>query len=136
MKKWLYPAVLLAVVGILARLPHPATDIAKLKPVRAVYLSMDGENLRIETDTGDAGIGQTLTAAAEDMSTKADGEIFLETAEFLIVAGDIPITGEFYAVFRPACALVFTDTPPDMESVAAYLSVHRPPLTLAKHRAR
>ena len=135
MKKWLYPAAILATIGILSRLPHPAKDITALKPVRAVSLSLDGEQLQIETDTGDSGSGATLTDAYGDMKSKADGEIFLDTAEFLILSPDVPITADFYEIFRPTCKLVIFNTQPDLETISDYLAIHTPKTTLAHMRA-
>ena len=135
MKKWLYPAAILAAIGILSRLPHPAKDITALKPVRAVSLSLDGEQLQIETDTGDSGSGATLTDAYGDMKSKADGEIFLDTAEFLILSPVVSITADFYEIFRPTCKIVFSNTQPDLETISDYLAIHTPNTTLARIRA-
>lgn len=136
MKKWLYLLSALAAVGILSRLPHPARDIAKLKPVRAVYLSMEQGSLTIETDTGDTGSGRDLTAAYEDLRSGADGEVFLDTAEFLILSPEISVTADFYTLLRPACRVVFTGEAPDLESVSDYLAVHTPETTLADLRMK
>ena len=135
MKKWLIPMAVLAAVAIFSRLPHPARDIADLKPVRAVYIHMEGKTLHIETDTGDFGAGADLTEACADLRSKADGEIFLDTAEFLILDPKVPITEEIYSLLRPDCRVTFTDAPPDLEKAAAYLSQHTPMLTLARLRA-
>lgn len=135
MKKWLYPAAALAAVAVLSRLPHPATDIARLKPVRAVYLYLDRGGLSMETDTGDSGSGADLTEAYLDMRSRADGEIFLDTAEFLILDPSVQITDAFYGVFRPTCAVVRIESKPDMETVCGYLSAHRCETTLAYLRA-
>ena len=135
MKKWLIPMATLAAVAIFSRLPHPARDIADLKPVRAVYIHMEGRNFHVQTDTGDSGAGADLTEACADLRSKADGEIFLDTAEFLILAPEVPITGEIFALLRPDCRVTFTDAPPDLEKAAAYLSQHQPKLTLARLRA-
>ena len=135
MKKWLLPMATLAAVAIFSRLPHPARDIADLKPVRAVYIHMEGRTLHIETDTGDSGAGGDLTEACADLRSKADGEIFLDTAEFLILDPEVPITGEIFDLLRPDCRVIFTDASPDLEKAAAYLSQHPPKLTLARLRA-
>lgn len=135
MKKWLLPMAALAAVAIFSRLPHPARDIADLKPVRAVYIHMEGRTLHIETDTGDSASGPDLAEACADLRTKADGEIFLDTAEFLILDPEVPITGEIFALLRPDCRVTFTDASPDLEKAAAYLSQHPPKLTLARLRA-
>ena len=135
MKKWLIPAAVLAAVAIFSRLPHPARDIADLKPVRAVYIHMEGRNFHVQTDTGDSGSGPDLAEACADLRSKADGEIFLDTAEFLILDPKVPITEVFYSLLRPDCRVTFTDAPPDLEKAAAYLSQHPPKLTLARLRA-
>ena len=135
MKKWLLPMAALAAVAIFSRLPHPARDIADLKPVRAIYIHMEGRTLHIETDTGDSGAGGDLSEAHEALRAEADGEIFLDTAEFLILDPKVPITEIFYSLLRPDCRVTFTDAAPDLEKAAAYLAQHPPILTLARLRA-
>ena len=134
MKKWLYLLGALAAVGILSRLPHPARDIAELKPVQAVYLYKDGGNLCIETDTGDFGAGGNLSEAASDLSAHADGEIFLDTAEFLILGREIAIDPSFYQYLRPGCRVCYADEQPDLAAAVEYLSAHPPQITLAHLR--
>ena len=136
MKKWLLLIGALAAVGFLSRLPHPARDIAELKPVQAVYLYKDGENLCIETDTGDAGAGESLSEAAADLSARADGEIFLDTAEFLLLSPEVVISPDFYTHLRPACKVCYTETVPDLAAAAEYLAAHPPEITLARLRAQ
>ena len=135
MKKWLLPIAALAAVAIFSRLPHPARDIADLKPVRAVYIHMEGRNFHVQTDTGDSGSGPDLAEACANLRSKADREIFLDTAEFLILDPKVPITEGFYSLLRPDCRVTFTDAPPDLEKAAAYLAQHPPELTLARLRA-
>ena len=135
MKKWLIPAIVLGAVAVVSRLPHPARAIADLKPVRAVYIHMEGRTLHIETDTGDSGTGADLTEACADLRSKADGEIFLDTAEFLLLDPKVPITEAVDSLLRPDCRVMFTDAPPDLEKAAVYLSQHPPELTLARLRA-
>ena len=135
MKKWLIPVTVLAAVAVFSRLPHPARDIADLKPVRAVYIHMEGRNFHVQTDTGDSGTGPDLAEACADLRSKADGEIFLDTAEFLILDPKVPITEVFDSLLRPDCRVTFADAPPDLEKAAAYLAQHPPILTLARLRA-
>lgn len=136
MKRWLYLLGALAVLGVVARLPHPARDIAKLDPVQTVYLYVEAGQLHIETDTGDHGSGPTLTAAAADLRARADAEIFLDTAEYLLLDPGVAITDEFYTLLRPACRVVFTQSRPDLEAAAGYLAIHTPETTLARLRAQ
>lgn len=136
MKKWLYPLAVLAAIALLSRLPHPSRDIAKLEPVQAVYLYMETGELHIETDTGDKGYGHNLTEATDDMKSGSDGAIFLETAEFLILDPQVPITPDFYELLRPDCRVFFTSEKPDLPAAAKYLSLHTPKTTLAHLRAQ
>ena len=135
MKKWLIPMAALAAVAVFSRLPHPARDIADLKPVRAVYIHMEGRNFHVQTDTGDSGTGPDLAKACADLRSKADGEIFLDTAEFLILDPKVPISEVFYSLLRPDCRVTFADAAPDLEKAAVYLAQHPPKLTLARLRA-
>ena len=135
MKKWMYAAAALIGVALLARLPHPAKDIAELKPVRAVYLYMGGARLCMETDTGDSGSGRTLTEAAERMKAAADGEIFLDTAEFLILGPGVTVEADFFDLLRPDCRVARTEGRPELETVSEFLSIHKPEQTLRELRA-
>ncbi|MBP3659876.1 MAG: hypothetical protein J6I89_00645 [Oscillospiraceae bacterium] len=136
MKKWLYPLAVLAAIALLSRLPHPSRDISRLEPVQAVYLYMEAGELHIETDTGDHGSGHDLTEATDDMKESSDGEIFLETAEFLILDPQVPITPDFYELLHPDCRVFFTSEKPDLPAAAKYLSLHTPKTTLAHLRAQ
>lgn len=134
MKRKLLGLAALALLAVLARLPHPAREAAQLIPVRAVYLYMDGDALCVETDTGDRGSGESLAEAAEDLAAGASGEIFLDTAEFLILQPGVQVTAEFYELLRPGCGVVYASEPPDIPAAAEYLAAHPPELTLAQLR--
>ena len=135
MKNWLLLPGLLA-AGLLLRLPHPARDIARLEPVRAVYLCIEQGLTTIETDTGTTGTGADLESAYADLRNNADREIFLDTAEFLILDTHVPITEAFYELLRPTTRVVFSNEKPNLETVSDYLTIHPPDLTLAKLRAK
>lgn len=134
MRRWIIWLPALALVGLLSRLPHPARDVAKLEPVRTVCITMEAGKVCIETDTGDKGTGKDLPEAAADLKENADGEIFLETAEFLILDPKVQITEDLFVLFRPDCGVVFSDDRPDLKTVADYLSVHKPQRMLAHLR--
>lgn len=135
MKRWLYLLALLIGVGLLSRLPHPARDIAKLDPVRAVYIYMEGDRLCLETDTDAHGSGGDLTGALGDLRSNASREVFLETAEYLLLDPEVELTGDFYTILRPSCRVVLTRDRPDLATAAEYLSIHTPDMTLAHLRA-
>ena len=134
MKKWLFLAAVLTAVAVLSRRPHPARDVAKLEPVQVVYVRMDGAEFSVETDTGAKGTGATLTEAAADMKANATAEIFLDTAEFLLLHPAVPITEEFHTLLRPTCKVTFTTATPDLQAASDYLTIHETPVTLAQLR--
>ena len=136
MKKWLVFAAVVTSVAILSRRPHPARDVARLEPVQAVYIYQKNGTLCIETDTGAAGSGYTLTEAAADLKASASGEIFLDTAEFLLIDPEVTITADFHTVLRPTCGVTFTTAPPDLQATADYLTIHQPSVTLLELRAK
>ena len=136
MKKWLVFAAAVTAVAILSRRPHPARDVARLEPVQAVYIYQKHGTLCIETDTGAAGSGNTLTEAAEDLKASASGEIFLDTAEFLLIDPEVTITADFHTLLRPTCGVTFTTDPPDLQATADYLTIHQPSVTLLELRAK
>ena len=134
MKKWLYFAAAVAAIGILSRLPHPAKDISKLEQFQLVYVYEEAGGLHLETDTGEQGAGKTLTEAAADLRSKADGEIFLETAEFLLLDSTVTAAPDFFTLLRPDCKVFYTKERPDLPAAAKYLSVHPPSVKLADLR--
>lgn len=136
MKKWLVFAAAVTAVAILSRRPHPARDVARLEPVQAVYIYQKNGTLCIETDTGAAGSGKTLTEAAADLKASASGEIFLDTAEFLLIDPEVTITTDFHTLLRPTCGVTFTHATPDLQAAADYLTIHQPFVTLLELRTK
>ena len=136
MKKWLFLTAVLIAVAILSRRSHPARDVAKLEPIQTIYVYIDGAELSIETDTGAKGSGATLTEAAASMKAYASAELFLDTAEFLLLDPAIPITEEIHTLLRPTCGVTFTTAPPDLQATADYLTIHQPSVTLLELRAK
>ena len=136
MKKWLIFLAVLTAVAILSRRPHPARDVARLEPVQAVYIYQKNGTLCIETDTGAAGSGKTLTEAAADLKASASGEIFLDTAQFLLIDPEVTITADFHTLLRPTCGVTFTHATPDLQAAADYLTIHQPFVTLLELRTK
>lgn len=134
MKKWICLMAALTAAGIFARLPHPARDIANLEPVQTIYICMEGQVVYMETDTGASGTGADLAEAAEDLKEKADAEIFLETAEYLILAPEVSITEDFFSILHPSCSVCIAESKPNLARAANYLTIHKPKRILADLR--
>lgn len=136
MKKWLFLTAVLIAVAVLSHRPHPARDVAKLEPIQTLYVYIDGTELSIETDTGARGTGKTLTEAAAAMKANASAELFLDTAEFLILAPEVSITEEFHTLLSPTCKVTITTTTPDLQTISDYLTTHSPQTTLSDVRVK
>lgn len=136
MKRWLWYIGLAAAVAFLSGKQPAGKDIGKLQPVQAVRLTCAGEQVRMETDTGDFGEGENVQAALEDMKRSASGEIFLDTADYLIVSPDcLELMPSVASYLRPSCAVCVEDGEPDMGRIGSYLQNHTPDVTLKKYRA-
>lgn len=128
---------LIAGVWLLSRLPNPATDVGRLEPVEAVRLRMNREGILIQTDTGAWGFGSNLAEAVKMLKQARSREVFLETADKLLLLGDpANYPPEIYELFRPGCQLCRVTTEVDLKAAAEYLSVHRASTTLGEYRAR
>lgn len=135
MKRWIIYIVLFVGVAIFGTIPFRGTDIAKLAPVEVVWLSRNGGQVHLKTDTGDMGEGKSIQAALADMKAAASGSVFLETADYLIVeVGREALLEQVYDVLRPSCMVCMAEEMPDMKAVAEYLSAHEPELSLRQYR--
>lgn len=136
MKRALWLAVVLAAVWGLPRLSHPAVDIGKLEPVETVLLILEKDGIRVETDTGAVGFGDTLEDSVEKLRRSSATEVYLDTTSKLLVAGE---AGEHWKdvmdFFRPSCVVCLADEGIDLEQATEYLSVHKPEMTLNRLRA-
>ena len=117
--------ILLTVAAILV--PVERTDLEKLKPVEAVYLGMEGEQVVICTDTEDMGIGLTLEAALQNLKETTSGIVYLDTADYLLIGpgGDqwVNAATDYIKGTTYVCTAV---KGVDMGGAAAFLAVHTP----------
>jgi hypothetical protein len=133
MKKWLLMA---ALAGLLLCRPFRASDVARLKPVEIIRVSQVPQGIRVETDTGDTGEGADLVQAFADLKQTASGDIFLETADRLLVSPHaVELLPKLTDYLRPGCNICVEMGQIDMESVGAFLRIHEPGVTLQDHRA-
>lgn len=133
LKRW----IIYLVVVLLLSTSFRGTDIAKLAPVEVVWLSESEGEVYLETDTGVSGKGDSVQGAYNNMKASAPGMIFLETADYLILQnGDEHLIAKTYDLLRPTCKVCSAQRIPDMESVASFLSAHKPDLVLRQYRVQ
>lgn len=136
MKRWLWYIGIVAAVAALSGKTAAGTDIGKLQPVQVVRLSCSQGQVCVETDTGDFGYGENLKAALADMKNAASTEIFLDTADYLIVSPEcVDLLPAMMQHLRPSCSVCMEDGKPEMEQVGGYFKQHAPDITLMNYRA-
>ena len=124
----------------LCMLPRTGTDAAKLLPAQVLVIGAGDGAITVEADNGAAGSGPTLAAALADMAECAEGTLFLDTAEHILLHGGArELTAQVAASsrLRPAARLYLTgDRMPDAKRCAAFLQAHPGRVTLgAVHAA-
>ena len=121
MKKWGIFLVLLT----LWLLPGQGKDAAGLIPVEVVRVAIQNGQVQIKTDTGQTGIGADWTEAVQDLRAGAAGEVFLDTADVLLVGpGAENILNQLEGDIRPGCGVYRYNGEDVTEETAAYLRAH------------
>ncbi len=130
MKKILW-LLLLLIIAVFGSCLFEASDVAKLEPVEVIRLSVRGDAFCVETDTGQLGLGATVEEAFANLKASASGDIFLDTADYLILTTrTAPMVRQMRKILRPACRVCLENGNTDMEIVADFLNIHEPQLSL------
>ena len=128
MKRWL---LYLIIMGITVLSPIPKADIAKLSPVEVVWISEKVGQICLQTDTGEEGRGKDVPSALEDLKALAHGNVFLKTAEYVIVEqGREYLLEQCKDLLHPSCKVCTAKQITDVKSVAEFLTAHEPKVTL------
>ncbi len=132
MKHWLIYGIAVAAVVLLGWLPFPISDVGELQPLEVLYVSQkDGGGICLDSDTGDRGEGDTLAAAFQDLRAGVQGDVFLDTADYVLLApGTESYAPGLWQELRPGCQVCRVEGQPDLEKTAKFLSAHEPGLTL------
>ena len=127
----LYIAVVMATLLI----PERGTDVGKLQPVELVFLYKDEGAIVLETDTGDIGKGNSVEAAYADLERTTPGTLFLDTAEYLMVARSArTLANQMSGYMKPGTRVCQAETGTDLVLAARYLDVHPPEIELEQLR--
>lgn len=124
----------------LCRLPRTGTDAAKLLPAQVLVIGGEEGAVCIESDNGASGCGATLSQALRQMEQSAEGTLFLDTAEHIVLLqsarGLLPqVVCE--PELRPAAKLYIAQmTELDAEQARLFLQAHPGRQTLARAYAR
>lgn len=117
--------ILLALAAVLT--PVERSDLGKLKPVEVIYLGEYGERVVIYTDTEDMGSGTALEAAIENLKETTSGTIYLDTADYLLVApGGEKWVSDIACHIKASAYVCTAEAGMDIRKAATFLSVHTP----------
>lgn len=128
-----------AAVISLCMLPRTGTDAAKLLPAQVLVIAQEEGQITVESDNGVSGSGATLPDALASMRENAEGTLFLDTAEHIVLLQSaqalLPAAAR-QRQFRPAAKLYLAD----MNVLAAedcvdFLQAHPGSVTLADAHA-
>ncbi len=125
---WLLALVLTVVYGSGL---FEASDVAKLQPVELIRISRQGKDILVEMDTGEQGLGETLAEAFADLKEKTTGDVFLDTADQVLLTRETEeLAPELLKFLRPACRICLEEGKADLKKAAAFLDTHQSGITL------
>lgn len=134
--KWILSLLAILLVTVLGWLPFKGTDVATLEPAEALYVSLEGEQILVETDGGWFGKGETVEEAVADLKESAPGQVFLQTVDYLLLQTESEaLLPTLYAHLRSGCSVCFVEEKPDLAKASTYLRAHKPGLTIQHYRA-
>ncbi len=136
MKRIIWMLVLLAAAVFGSRL-FGRSDVAKLEPVEVIRVSVQENDILVETDTGQSGRGKDLETAFENLKHRTAGDVFLDTADYVILTNATQkMAGELLDYLRPACRVCVEKGSAELTQAADYLSIHTPQITLMECRQK
>jgi hypothetical protein len=131
MKKLVLWALVIVVISVSDMLPFAGTDVAKLHPIEVLIVQRNNDILSISTDSGITGFGEDVPQALSDIKLVAAGEVFLETANYVLLSPDCSdVIDSFFAYIRPACQIYLFEGEGDWYQVSKYLESHPSNATL------
>lgn len=136
MKRWfLWGVVLVAAVVLMKDENRAGTDIAGLEPAQILWVENVAGGVAVATDAGQAGWGMDLARAVSDMEQTAAGQVFLDTAEYLLISPEArKWMPDLCRILRPSCQVCLADGVSDLTAVTEYLTGHEPDFTLGDWR--
>ena len=113
------------ILALLPLAPVKRADVAQLQPVEAIWLYKADGRVVICTDTFDTGEGDTALQAVEQLHRSTPALVYLDTADYLIVAEEArQDAAQLQGVLKTGVGVCLSRSEPDLETVARYLDIH------------
>ena len=130
MKRILLYCILLVIALLI---PIKRIDISDLEPIQVVRMDRQNENIVLQTDTGDAGIGENAQKALESLKENSAGIIYLDTAEFLIVTENASqYIGSIKSYLKDSVRVCRWEGEGELDTVGKYMKAHKIGVKLKK----
>ncbi len=121
MRKVLYVIIL----ALLFLAPLERVDVAKLLPIEAVAVYVDGDSVVLETDTEDKGKGENVALALRNLIKTTPAVVYLDTAEYLLVSEDaLEHVDALRDYLKPSVKVCVCQAKGGVKDAAKYLDVH------------
>ena len=134
MKQMAFWLVLAALVSALGLWPTKAHDAAELLPAQVLVVDASRGIVTVRADCGGSGSGKNLDEALGDMRAHASGELFLQTADYVILserAWYLLPQAVICGALRPAARIIRAEGElPQADTALTFLQAHPPELTL------
>lgn len=122
MRKVLYAALLIPLLFV----PLNRVNVADLLPIEAVAVYRDGDQVVLETDTEHKGAGENAEKALMALKENTPAVVYLDTAEYLLVAPDAAEEAENLRPHLKATVKVCVcEAAGQVKETAKYLEIHR-----------
>lgn len=113
------------IIALVFFAPVRRVNVGSLRPIEVVSVYKKDGQVIIETDTGDLGRGQDVVQALEDMKQTAPAVIYLDTAQYLLIATDSQLEADTLRKhLKGAVRVCLTEGEVSTEDAAKYLLVH------------
>ena len=105
--------------------PLERLDVAKLLPIQAVAVYMQGDSVVLETDTKNIGRGMNVADALENLKETTPAVVYLDTAEYLLVSPDATDSAvELKNYLKPSVKVCICDGAGRVKEAAKYVEIH------------
>ena len=123
MKRIILYCILLAIA---LAVPIKKIDISDLEPIQVVRMDKQDNNIILQTDTGDQGLGENVQQALENLKQNSAGIIYLDTAEFLAVTENAKeYIGSMKAYLKGKVLVCQWDGEGELSAVGKYMKAHK-----------
>ena len=122
MRKVLYAALLIPLFFV----PLKRVNIANLLPVEAVAIYMDEDQVVLETDTGNIGVGATAEMALKNLKENTPAVVYLDTAQYLLIAPEAEDAAkELYSQLKPSAKVCVCEGAGRVKILVKYLEIRK-----------